>query len=506
MPQLYDILEVSPEATPEEVKRSYFRLVRRFPPEREPERFKVIRSAYETLSDTKLRQEYDTMEDYGSEITELLESAQLQMSESDWDGAVESLKRLIVIAPQQVAAWNMLGSCMASLERFGEAEKAFNRAISLDPDSGVAHANLGFLEARRYEETDDEQEGNGRLKAGLKHFMEAFRLSPLNAEYALFVARTYSQLNLHGSAWEWAEKAIQVNGQEDFQDLDALFLLVNLCFGLERKERVSAIVTRIKNVLPDDDDARKYAAYRFTEILTVAMDAEAYEIAGIVAGGVLAMGADMPELNERCTLIKGFGKVHVEISKLTDDNMVIEPIKRCALYSHLRDMGKEVPDTDSFIQQLDSELNLYEPSTIVASVRRLRSKYRAVYGSNKDLYTHIERAMVPTTQTTPSRAYAAQSRSSYSQTASPQSSSSGEGCFVATVVFDNPNHAAIVPLRSFRDDWLLTRRWGKSFVHWYYRHGPAMAIVVRRMPALRIPLLVILTAISNVLHTHYSSR
>ena len=499
MPELYDVLEVSPTATPEEIKRSYFRLVRRFPPEREPERFKVIRSAYETLSDPKLRQEYDTMESYGSEITELLENAQDQMNDRDWDGAIVSLKRLIVIAPQQTIAWNMLGLCMTSLERFGEAEKAFNRIISLDPNSSVAHVNLGFLWTYRYNETTDISEETRFLHSALGQFLEAFRLSPLNAEYGLFIARTYSKLGQHQTAWEWTERAIQVNGQEDFQDIDALFFLVNLCFALERKELVSNIVRRIKNVLPDDD-ARKYAAYRFTKILSEAVDAEAYEIAGIVADGVLAMGADIPELNERCNTIITLGKIHAEISELINDNMVIQPIKRCALFFHLKDIGKEAPNADSLLREAVSEFDLYEHSAILNSMRYLRQTYRAVFNSNKDFYEHIE-GIVKSARDTP----VSPSRSSYPQSSSPQSSSGG-GCFVATAVFNDPNHPVVASLQLFRDNWLLTWRWGRSFVHWYYRHGPALAVVVRQIPMLRTPLMVTLTAISDLLRVLFSRK
>ncbi len=45
----YAVLGVSSTASAEEIRQSYFRLVRRFPPETHPERFKAVRAAYDAL-------------------------------------------------------------------------------------------------------------------------------------------------------------------------------------------------------------------------------------------------------------------------------------------------------------------------------------------------------------------------------------------------------------------------------------------------------------------------
>ncbi len=42
-----------------EIKKAYFRLVREFPPEREPEKFQQIRAAYERVKTAEARRETD---------------------------------------------------------------------------------------------------------------------------------------------------------------------------------------------------------------------------------------------------------------------------------------------------------------------------------------------------------------------------------------------------------------------------------------------------------------
>ena len=51
----YSVLGIDRQASEAEIKRAYFQLVRQFPPEREPEKFRNIRTAYEQLRDPENR-------------------------------------------------------------------------------------------------------------------------------------------------------------------------------------------------------------------------------------------------------------------------------------------------------------------------------------------------------------------------------------------------------------------------------------------------------------------
>ena len=68
----YKILGVAEDAEPAEIKRVYRRLAKKYHPDRnkgDPQaeaKFKEVSAAYETLSDTKKREEYDLMRRYGA--------------------------------------------------------------------------------------------------------------------------------------------------------------------------------------------------------------------------------------------------------------------------------------------------------------------------------------------------------------------------------------------------------------------------------------------------------
>jgi hypothetical protein len=48
-------------------------------------------------------------------------------------------------------------------------------------------------------------------------------------------------------------------------------------------------------------------------------------------------------------------------------------------------------------------------------------------------------------------------------------------CFIATATMGSYDHPEVMELRNFRDNWILEKSWGESFVKWYYHYGSIAA-------------------------------
>ncbi|GHU41935.1 hypothetical protein FACS1894190_10620 [Spirochaetia bacterium] len=72
----YQTLGVEKTAADDEIKRSYFSMVRKFQPGTNPEKFKQIRTAYETLKDKQKRAEYDAIGELPGAVAPLFNEAQ----------------------------------------------------------------------------------------------------------------------------------------------------------------------------------------------------------------------------------------------------------------------------------------------------------------------------------------------------------------------------------------------------------------------------------------------
>jgi len=57
-------------------------------------------------------------------------------------------------------------------------------------------------------------------------------------------------------------------------------------------------------------------------------------------------------------------------------------------------------------------------------------------------------------------------------------------CFIATAVYNSPTAPKVMILREFRDQKLLTHKYGEAFVQFYYRYSPPIADYIAKRKVL----------------------
>jgi len=60
-------------------------------------------------------------------------------------------------------------------------------------------------------------------------------------------------------------------------------------------------------------------------------------------------------------------------------------------------------------------------------------------------------------------------------------------CFIATAAYESPSHPHVCILRDFKDEYLLTHKWGQKLVALYYRYSPPMANFIKKNKFLKFP-------------------
>jgi tetratricopeptide (TPR) repeat protein len=147
--------------------------------------------------------------------SDLYKKAAAAESDKDLSTAVDRVKEIVLIDPEDFVAWAKLGSLYLQQERMSEAETAFKRAITMRPDYTPALLNLGTLlavqehipeaielfkrgvvsdpaSARAYRLLGEAYLKNRQGTIGLAALDEALRLDPVGmAECHLLKARLY---------------------------------------------------------------------------------------------------------------------------------------------------------------------------------------------------------------------------------------------------------------------------------------------------------------------------
>jgi uncharacterized repeat protein (TIGR02543 family)/uncharacterized delta-60 repeat protein len=59
-------------------------------------------------------------------------------------------------------------------------------------------------------------------------------------------------------------------------------------------------------------------------------------------------------------------------------------------------------------------------------------------------------------------------------------------CFIATAAYGSPSHYYVKILRELRDEYLMSSKLGRRFIHYYYRYSPKVAVFIEKHVLLKI--------------------
>jgi curved DNA-binding protein CbpA len=199
----YTLLGVTSKADLAQIKAAYYRLARKFHPDRFyglddvvlKEKidiiFSTINVAYETMKNSRARHMYDsssmddrrispatimqdarkpTSENVAKVAEDYFQRAQKSYSSRNFYEAVQFLRSATQIAPEIPKYWRQLGIALSKNDQWRkEAEDSFNRAIELEPQNSENYLYLAFLY----------RNSNLRLRAK-RCFMKVLELDPKN--------------------------------------------------------------------------------------------------------------------------------------------------------------------------------------------------------------------------------------------------------------------------------------------------------------------------------------
>jgi len=141
----YQILGLEPGASEIEIKRAYFKLIRKYPPESDPERFQQIREAYEHLKDGPAQADGPAFSiPSDPDARNMLEQIEKYRSQHNREKVRDTCEEAWKRFPDEIQFLYLQSKAQRECKNTGKAVKSSELLVKKDPDNRWFHQELAI--------------------------------------------------------------------------------------------------------------------------------------------------------------------------------------------------------------------------------------------------------------------------------------------------------------------------------------------------------------------------
>jgi tetratricopeptide (TPR) repeat protein len=293
--------------------------------------------------------------------------------------------------PTQHAVRNQIGLCYLQAGKFSEAHEEFKKLTSKHPDVPLYWNNRGYSLKRRGDSLNDgDPQKTESYKQAKECFFKACELKSTSSQPYLAMSDIYLGEKNHEKALEWADKAIQADGQVDFQDFEAMFQLCKIHIYSENEEKIDEVVRRIISIVPDDSEYSNYVSARFKSIGEQLLEIQAFKSASHLLKGALTFSPNDESLGKLIEYTKKSALLLKEYEEFAKDRDIVEPLRKIGAVDYSGFFRKEVADRDELLDDAKLNIQMISIDSVLTSVELIKNKYPEIYRLNPDFYDKTE--------------------------------------------------------------------------------------------------------------------
>ena len=367
-------LNIQIDASDNEVKKAYFNMTKKYPPEKFPKEYRVIRDAYETLIDKSKRDAY-ILETFDIEIKNILnEGIDLAKSEK-YDLAVLNFEKVLKKYPDNSKVKKDLAVCLMRGRNYKKSSKILKELVIREPNNIEYYKLLINIYGDNYDLKN--LEGVLKKSLNLKNVEVDFYLK-LFEIYNESELRDYTKAikvlkdglenkNINSKKYKLYLKFLDLSDRLDCKDdfnkgceaLNEIILKNNY------EEVKSSILNLLDRILKEFHFKN---GVRLTSTALVLIDEK----------------KDVETLEKIISLRRSF----LELSRLYEDKSINEDFKKIVFYNavskFLKDDIEFNKDFERINQNFFNNLN-FESDELVKSIGKLKNDYRNVYLETRKL-------------------------------------------------------------------------------------------------------------------------
>ncbi len=382
----YAILEVNRSADLAAIRRAYAKQIKRYPPDgpaADPEMFKRVREAYETLRDSDSRRQYDTVGSLSDEIQALILAGQKSLHEDEeYDVAILSFRQALHLDPNLTFVRNLLGLAMLYLGDPALAIDQFTLCIKDEPGNAAYHGNasVALRDLKRYEEA-------------IRAAEQAIQLAPEDSDQWVGLAQIYIKQSRYDDALRALDRAISLDGQLDFGDFTALFAKVEVCILNHNMPLLEATLNQIETVLPAAESSRDYVAYRFAGLAETLIELGANDEARRVAVRARKLAPTDPAILRQAQMAEALATAGAEFERLKADSAVPHGLKTLSLLYLTGSKEASAEEFEQVYQEALYDLHDTPLDEMKRGLARFGSAYKSCWALNAPFYLNLHQAV-----------------------------------------------------------------------------------------------------------------
>ena len=378
MKNYYEILNVNKDANQEEIRSGYKKMLRKYPPEKEQEKYKEIREAYDTLKDEKSRKNYDAYFHHEKDIKTLEDKYTEYMEAKNYNEAEKILKKILIISPEIAHIKDKLGEVYVLKNEYDKSIKIYEKLIKEYPDNIDYLIKLG----KNYSEKEES------LKA-IKYYMEAYNLDNSNPIVINEITYSYVGNNQIDKAIKFLNEDIEKDNKLDFEDFFALSKLLECYIIKNDMPNLKNTLEKIKKIAPEDEESKEFISWKLGKFAAELYDMSIYEYSKEILKICLKLTPDINLIQELYKQVN----LCVEVNKLMDDGNIYGSSK-IPIYNYFFGEKLDEETKKQMFQKLEGELKTsIGKEYFKGGVQKIKERYPMLYNEPaiSEIYTKLLR-------------------------------------------------------------------------------------------------------------------
>lgn len=367
-------LNIQIDASDNEVKNAYFNMTKKYPPEKFPKEYRVIRDAYETLIDKSKRDAY-ILDTFDIEIRNILnEGIDLAKSE-EYDLAVVNFEKVLQRYPDNLKVKKDLAVCLMRGRNYKKSSKILKELVIREPNNIEYYKLL----INAYGENYDIKNLESVLKKSLK-------LKNVEVDFYLKLFEIYNESELRDYT-----KAIKVlkdgleNRNINSQKYKLYLKFLDLSDRLDCKDDFNKGCEALSEIILRDN----YEEVKISILNLLNRILKEFHFKnGVRLTSTALVLIDEKKDVETLEKIMSLRRTFLELSRLYEDKSINEDFKKIIFYNvvsgFLKDDIEFNKEFERINQNFFNNFN-FENDELVKSIGKLKNDYRSVYLETRKL-------------------------------------------------------------------------------------------------------------------------